>query len=63
LRLILTALECARRPADMNASGWRLHRLHGRLQGFHSVTVSANWRVIFRFEAGNARDVDYPDYH
>jgi proteic killer suppression protein len=63
LRLILTALECARRPADMNASGWRLHPLHGRLQGFRSVTVSANWRVIFRFEAGNARDVDYLDYH
>jgi proteic killer suppression protein len=63
LRLILTALECARRPADMNASGWRLHLLQGSWQGFHSVTVSANWRVVFRFEAGNAQDVDYVDYH
>jgi toxin HigB-1 len=33
------------------------------LQGFHAVTVSANWRVIFRFEAGNAQNVDYLDYH
>jgi proteic killer suppression protein len=63
LRLILTALDCARRPADMNASGWRMHPLRGRLLGFHAVTVSANWRVIFRFEAGNAQDVDYLDYH
>ncbi|MDH4260801.1 MAG: type II toxin-antitoxin system RelE/ParE family toxin [Gammaproteobacteria bacterium] len=63
LRLILTALDCARRPADMNASGWRMHALHGRLSGFHAVRVSANWRVIFRFEAGNAQDVDYLDYH
>jgi len=63
LRLVLTALECARRPADMNAPGWRLHALHGSLQGFHSVTVSANWRVIFRFEGGNAYEVGYVDYH
>jgi proteic killer suppression protein len=63
LCLILTALDCARRPADMNASGWHMHPLHGRLRGFHAVTVSANWRIIFRFEAGNAQDVDYLDYH
>jgi proteic killer suppression protein len=63
LQLILTALDCARRPADMDAPGWRLHALHGDLQGFHAVTVGANWRVIFRFEAGNAHDVGYVDYH
>ena len=63
LRLILTTLDCARRPTDMNAPGWRLHALQGMLQGFHSVTVSANWRVIFRFEAGSASDVDYMNYH
>ena len=63
LQLILTALDCARRPADMDAPGWRLHALHGDLRGFHSVTVGANWRVIFRFEAGNAHDVGYVDYH
>lgn len=28
-----------------------------------SVTVSGNWRVIFRFENGDALDVDYLDYH
>ena len=63
LRLILTALDCARQAADMNAPGWRLHALHGRLHGFHSVKVNANWRVVFRFEGGNALDVGYVDYH
>jgi len=63
LRLILSALASARRPADLNAPGWRLHALHGALQGFHAVTVGANWRVVFRFEAGDACDVDYVDYH
>jgi proteic killer suppression protein len=63
LRLILTALDGARQPADLNAPGWRLHALKGGLLGFHAVTVNANWRVIFRFEGGDARDVDYVDYH
>jgi proteic killer suppression protein len=63
LRLILSALDCARRPGDVNAPGWRLHPLHGRLKGFHAVTVSASWRVIFRFELGHAVDVNYLDYH
>ena len=32
-------------------------------RGFYAVTVSGNWRVIFRFEDGAALDVDYIDYH
>lgn len=63
LRLILTALDCARRPADMNAPGWRLHPPHGGLEGFHAVKVSGNWRVVFRFADGHGWDVDYVDYH
>jgi len=27
------------------------------------MTVRANWRVVFRFEHGDAVDVDYVDYH
>ena len=63
LRLILTALKRAQLPTDMNAPGWRLHALHGELRGFHAVRVSGNWRVVFRFETGDAWDVDYVDYH
>jgi toxin HigB-1 len=33
------------------------------LQSFWSVTVSSNWRIIFRFEEGDAHDVDLIDYH
>ena len=63
LRLILTTLDAAGRPQDLNTPGWRLHALQGDLQGFHAVTVSANWRVIFRFETADAHDVGYIDYH
>lgn len=63
LRLVLTALDGARQPGDLNAPGWRLHKLHGDHADFHAVKVSANWRVIFRFADGHAWDVDYVDYH
>jgi proteic killer suppression protein len=31
--------------------------------GHWAVTVQANWRVMFRFEAGDVLAVDYLDYH
>lgn len=63
LRQILALLDSAMTVADMNAPGLRLHALRGNLEGFYAVTVSGNWRVIFRFEDGDALDVDYLDYH
>ncbi len=63
LQLILTALEAMATVEDMAFPGSGLHRLRGDLDGFWSVKVSGNWRVIFRFENGDAYDVDYLDYH
>ena len=49
---------------DMNVyPGWRLHPLTGALKGFWSISVTGNWRLIFRFEDGDVYDVDYLDYH
>lgn len=63
LRLILARLDAGFAPEDMNLPGLGLHLLKGSLKSFWSVSVSGNWRVIFRFENGNVRDVDYLDYH
>ena len=63
LENILFVLSRARRPEDMSLPGFRLHRLKGDLKGFWSVIVQANWRVIFRFEEGDAYNVDLIDYH
>jgi proteic killer suppression protein len=63
LQLQLTALEHATSAKDMNAPGWRLHKLTGDRAGFHSVSVSGNWRLIFRFEGTDVVAVDYVDYH
>ena len=60
---ILAVLNRARKPSDMDLPGFRLHRLKGDLKDFWSVTVRANWRIIFRFGDGHAYDVDLIDYH
>ena len=63
LRLILAALNAAGRIEDMNQPTFRLHPLKGEFKGFWAVTVRANWRIIFRFENGDACDVEMLDYH
>jgi len=60
---ILFQLNAATAIADMDLPGFRLHPLKGEMKGFWAVTVRANWRVIFRFEDGQAVEVDYVDYH
>lgn len=60
---MLTMLDSAKQPEDMNAPGWRLHSLSGNLAGHWSVTVSGNWRITFMFENEDAVLVDYQDYH
>ena len=63
LRRILFRLQEAKRPRDADAPGFRLHPLKGERAGQWSVRVSGNWRVVFRFEDGEAVDVDLIDYH
>jgi proteic killer suppression protein len=63
LRDILVRLDASGGVADMGVAGFKLHPLKGDRRGFWAITVRANWRVIFRFEDGDALDVDYVDYH
>lgn len=60
---ILARLDQAADARDMNLPGFRLHPLAGDHAGFWAVTVSRNYRLIFRFENGDAFDVDLVDYH
>jgi proteic killer suppression protein len=63
LRLILGRLSAASAPEDMGLPGLRLHQLKGPRKGTWAVWVSGNWRITFRFVAGDADVVDYEDYH
>jgi proteic killer suppression protein len=42
---------------------YHLHQLKGDLKGLWSVTVRANWRIVFRFDGEDAFDVELIDYH
>ncbi|NLC35713.1 MAG: peptidase [Alcaligenaceae bacterium] len=65
----LTALHAAVQPEDMNAPGWKLHKLSGKnpkgqaVQDYWAVSVSGNWRLTFYFENKDAVLMDYQDYH
>ena len=60
---ILARLAEASEPGNMGLPGFKRHPLKRDLAGFWAVSVSGNWRVIFRFEGEHARDVDLIDYH
>ncbi len=63
LRRILTRLEVAACPDDMDLPGFQLHPLIGNRRGTWAVTVQANWRVTFRFIGEDVENVHYEDYH
>jgi proteic killer suppression protein len=63
LRDVLANLDCAVTLKDLDLPGYRLHELKGNLANHWSITISGYWRVTFRFEDGDAIDVDFLDYH
>jgi len=62
ITLILDALDAIDTVQEMNYQGNYLHELKGARKGTWSVRVSGNWRITFRFEGGDAWDVNLEDY-
>lgn len=61
---ILLLLDAAQSPSSIDTRpGFRLHPLKGERQGQWSMSVSGNWRMVFRFVDGEAVDIDLIDYH
>lgn len=63
IQRILSVLDTAKKPEDVDIPGFHLHVLKGELKEYYSVSITANWRIIFRFNGINVTDVDYLDYH
>jgi proteic killer suppression protein len=66
LRKLLFALETAEALEQLGRfPGWKLHPLKGDRKGWWSLTVTGNWRLIFRYDEPNNRasDIDLIDYH
>jgi proteic killer suppression protein len=60
----LDMLNAARDLRDLLAPpGNRLEALKGDLDGKHSIRVNDQWRIVFRWESGDAHDVEILDYH
>lgn len=62
LRRILSALDIAQAPRNLEIPGFRTHPLSGKFADHWSVWVNGNWRVTFRFTDGDVELVDYQDY-
>jgi len=43
--------------------GNRLEALKGDQRGFHSIRINDQWRIVFRWQNGNAYEVQVIDYH
>jgi len=41
----------------------RLEKLSGNLNGFYSIRINKQWRIIFEWNNGNASEVEIIDYH
>ena len=63
IKIILSTLHAAEDIEGVNLPTFRLHPLKGDLKEYYSVTVRANWRIIFSFKGGDAFNVDFIDYH
>ena len=63
LARVLAVLDQAETPVEVDLPGWRLHPLKGDIAGFWSITINANWRVVFRFIETDVELVNYLDYH
>ena len=64
IRRVLAILDAAASIDTLHAMpGMRLHRLKGDLSEYWSLSVTGNWRIIFRIENGDMYDVEFVDYH
>ena len=63
VKRILFDLQTSKHIKDMNQPAYNLHSLKGDMTSYWSVSVSGNYRIIFKFKNGDAFEVDYLDYH
>ncbi|UTC48546.1 type II toxin-antitoxin system RelE/ParE family toxin [Treponema vincentii] len=60
----LRMIEAAKVVEDLRISpGNRLEKLVGNLDGFYSIRINDQWRIVFKFENGGAENVRITDYH
>ena len=59
----LDRLDVIVRPEEMNVPGFDFHPLRGFKPTRYSVYVNGPWCITFEFEEGEARPIDFEQYH
>ena len=60
----LRMIEAAKVLEDLRIPpGNRLEKIVGNLDGFYSIRINVQWRIVFKFENGGAENVRIADYH
>ena len=63
-RLKLRMLNNARSLGDLSAApGNHLEKLERERKGQHSIKINDQWRICFRWDSGDAHEVEITDYH
>ena len=60
---MLDAIDVAEQVKELDLPGFRLHRMKSGKRNLWCLSVSANWRITFEFENGDAHILDLEDYH
>ena len=62
ITLILDFLDGIADPKDCQGV-MGFHPLKGERAGAYAMTVTANWRLTFKWNGKDVTDIDYEDYH
>ena len=57
LRMLNNSIDLRIPPSN------RLEKLSGNLKDFYSIRITDHWRIIFKWNSGNAFEVEITDYH
>ena len=63
IQVRLNVLNRARELHDLKLPGFGFHSLQGDRKREHALTVTANYRLTFRFENSDVLDLNLEDYH
>jgi proteic killer suppression protein len=63
LKELLSMLDAATQPGDLNQPGYAFHALTGNRAGQYAVEIRANHRLVFEWEDGEPVRVRMEDYH
>ena len=61
--MIMSALDAITEEKDIIALGKNIHKLKGNYEGYWSLNITGNLRMIFKFEKQNILNIDLVDYH